>query len=153
MISTPYDAEIARLARELRALRRKQREARAGKEKRPAFRKRTVRPAVPKEIRGYWDRIAAMGCILCGAPAEIAHCHGGSIVERMQEPKAKGRKLARYHWLVLPLCPSHGREPYPDALDTNVKAWEAKHGPQAEHLDALAQSTGVDVWARAGIKR
>ena len=39
-------------------------------------------------IRRHWTRVAAMGCVVCGGPAEIAHCHGGSIVERMQEPKA-----------------------------------------------------------------
>lgn len=154
MIPTPYDAEIAELQRKLRELRRKQRAARSGKGPKPKFARRTPRaPRVPSEIRAYWDRVAAMDCILCGGPAEIAHCHGGSIVEAMQEPKAKGKKLARYHWLVLPLCPMHGREPYPEALDTNVKAWEAKHGPQVVYLNAMVERTGIDVWAKAGVRR
>jgi hypothetical protein len=65
----------------------------------------------------------------------------------MQEPKAKGKKLSRYDWLVLPLCPEHGRNPYPGALDSDVEAWEAKHGTQVHHIDILASMLGVDVWS------
>ena len=100
-------------------------------------------------VRRYWTLIASFGCVCCGGPAEIAHCHNGSIRERMQEPKAKGRKLPRYDWLVLPLCPRHGRNPYPGALDSNVDEWEREYGAQAEHIDALVKRTGVDVWAKA----
>lgn len=109
------------------------------------------------EQKRYWNRIIQLGCVAivdgkamaCGSAAEIAHGHGGSIVERMQEPKAKGKKLARCHWIVLPLCPPHGREPYPDALDTNVELWELVYGPQAKYIDWLITITGVDVWALA----
>ncbi len=104
---------------------------------------------VPVAVRRYWDRVARMGCVLCGGPAEIAHCHGGSVRERMQEPKAKGKKLARWNFLVLPLCPPHGREPYPLALDTDVGAWEETNGPQTHYLDKIAAELGVDIWALA----
>lgn len=104
---------------------------------------------VPVAIQRYWTRVAALGCVLCGGPAEIAHCHGGSVVERLQEPKARGKKLTRMHWLVLPLCPRHGREPYPTGLDTNVRAWEEVNGPQTSYLDRVAAELGVDVWTRA----
>ena len=104
-------------------------------------------------IRRYWTRLAARGCLICGAPAEIAHAHGGSIVECMQEPKAKGKKLPRYDWLALPLCPQHGREPYPHALDTNVRAWEARFGEQAWWIDRLCVEYGVCLWELAGINR
>lgn len=99
-------------------------------------------------VRRYWTQLAGMGCICCGGPAEIAHCHGGSIVERTGE-KAKGKKLPYMDWLVIPLCPRHGRHPYPDALDTDVAAWEAKYGSQVYWLDRMVERTGVDVWQKA----
>ena len=100
-------------------------------------------------VKRYWGRLAWMGCIICGAPAEIAHCHGGSIVERMQEPKAKGKKLPRYDFLVLPLCPPHGRHPWPLALDSDVAAWERRFGTQASYIDLLAGKTGINLWELA----
>ena len=100
-------------------------------------------------VRRYWTRLVADGCCICGAPAEVAHCHGGSIVERMREPKAKGKKMARYDWLVLPLCPRHGRNPYPTALDTDVAAWESSFGSQAAWVDDFAHKHGLDLWVLA----
>ena len=100
-------------------------------------------------VRRYWNRLVQRGCLVCGGPAEIAHTHGGSIVERMQEPKAKGKKLARYDWLVLPLCPRHGRDPYPGALDSSVEEWENEYGPQAMYIDAFCHEYGLDLWSLA----
>ena len=97
----------------------------------------------------YWNALVERGCIITGRPAEIAHCHGGSIVERMQEAKAKGKKLERYNWLVLPLAPELAREPYPFALDTDVAAWEARNGAQAAFIDVLAIEYGLDLWGLA----
>lgn len=102
------------------------------------------------EQKRHWNRVAAMGCLICQGPAEIAHAHGASIVERMQEPKAKGKKLQRMHWLVLPLCPHDGREGNGSAsLDDNPRAWEAKHGTQADWIDILCVRLGIDLWALA----
>lgn len=59
----------------------------------------------------------------------------------MQEPKAKGKKLERYHWLTLPLCPEcHA------ALDADVEAWEAANMPQADIIDRLAVRFGLPLW-------
>ena len=99
-------------------------------------------------VRRYWERIVALGCVICGGPAEVAHCHNGSIRERMQEPKAKGVKLPRYDWLVLPLCPRHGRIGN-TALDNGVLSWEQFYGTQADHIDRISKKLGVDVWAKA----
>lgn len=100
-------------------------------------------------VRRYWTRVAALGCCICGGPAEIAHCHGGSIVERMKEPKAKGKKLARLDFLVLPLCPAHHRDTSPLGLDRNVAEWEAVYGEQARWIDRMSKQLGVDVWTLA----
>lgn len=99
-------------------------------------------------VKRYWTRLVEGGCIITGRPAEIAHCHGGSIVERMGEPKAKGKKLPRYDWLVLPLAPEYHRiGPY--ALDWCVEAWESRNGSQASHIDRLCERFGLDLWALA----
>lgn len=102
------------------------------------------------EQRRYWTKLVMLGCIVCGSPAEIAHAHSGSIRERMHEPKAKGKKLQRYNWLALPLCPPHHRDTYCNGLDRNVAAWESKYGTQAEHIDKLGALFGMDLWRLAG---
>lgn len=90
-----------------------------------------------------------MGCLICQSPAEIAHCHNGSIRERMGEPKAKGKKLSRYDWLVLPLCGLHHRDTSPLGLDRNVAAWESQFGTQAFYIDQICVALGVNLWERA----
>lgn len=104
-------------------------------------------------VRRYWNRLAAMGCIITGGPCEIAHTHGGSLLIRGRElgrdyTKAKGVKLAHMDFLVLPICPElHRIAPY--ALDHNVEEWEYRFGPQVYWLDEMVRRTGVDVWALA----
>lgn len=98
-------------------------------------------------IRRYWTKLAKLGCVVCHGPAEIAHCAGRpSVVERIQEPKAKGKKLPRLDWLVLPLCSFHHRTG-PDALDLAPRAFESRYGPVAWHIDRIAKKLGVDVWS------
>lgn len=108
----------------------------------------------PLALTRYWDALVRDGCIICHAPAEIAHAHSGSIVERMQEPKARGKKLPRYDWIVLPLCPGHHRDTSPTGLDRDVEAWESIYGTQADWIDRTNQArTGVDPWAKAAALR
>lgn len=51
--------------------------------------------------RRHHDRVAALGCVACRllgygeTPAEIHHIREG--------------RIARSHWLVLPMCPQHHR--------------------------------------------
>jgi len=99
-------------------------------------------------VRRYWTKLAEGGCLITGRPAQIAHAHGGSIVERTHEPKAKGRKLSRLDWLVLPLAPEIHAE-----LDANVAAWEKKYGPQAYWIDVLCKLYRADLWALAQVGR
>jgi hypothetical protein len=99
-------------------------------------------------VKAYWQKLVEGGCLICRRPAEVAHAHGGSIVERMGEPKAKGKKLPRYDWLVLALCPEHHRL-HNQALDLDVKAWERHHGAQANWIDYLAALHGLDLWKLA----
>lgn len=102
-------------------------------------------------IRRYWNVVAAMGCILTDGPAEIAHCHGGSIITRGRQlgrdySKTKGKKLPYMDWLVLPICP-HWHRIHPHwALDHSPAAWEQQFGEQALWIDLMIQRTGVNVW-------
>lgn len=95
----------------------------------------------------YWSKIAAYGCLVCGADAEIAHCHGGSLTP-ITGVKAKGKKLAYMDWLVLPLCPRCHRTG-PHSLDLAPNDFERIHGKQTEHIARLIERTGVNVWALA----
>jgi hypothetical protein len=104
----------------------------------------------PAVIREFWSKVAAMGCIICGRPAQIAHCHGASIVEKMGEPKAKGKKLARYDWLVLPLCVWHHLDG-DLALDKDPKGWEIVFGRQVDWIDVIASRLGLNLWKLAGV--
>lgn len=70
------------------------------------------------------DRVVALGCIVCGSPAEVHHLTGDSGI---------GQKSRR----VLPLCPPHHRTGgYGVALHAGVRGWEARHGEQ------------IDLWYR-----
>jgi hypothetical protein len=101
------------------------------------------------EVRRYWDRVARVPCLISGLPAEIAHCHGGSMVPLMG-PHAKGKKLARFDFLVLPLAPHYHRVEY-GGLDANVEKWERLYGSQVMWLCVLSDRLGVDVFAKAGV--
>ena len=102
-------------------------------------------------IKRHWTRVAALDCIICRGEAEIAHCHGGSLLDR-GILHAKGKKLPRMDWLVLPLCPIHHRAEY-GGLDGNVREWERFFGKQTAHLDQLGTVLGLDLWALAGETR
>lgn len=96
-------------------------------------------------IRRYWTRVAANGCAVHGpgCAVHIAHCAGKpSVVERIKEPKAKGKKLLRMDWIVVGLCPELHY-----MLDYDPAEFERQHGPVAVLVDRLAARLGVDVWA------
>lgn len=101
------------------------------------------------EVRRYWTQVASLGCVVCKGLAEVAHCAGKpSVSERLQEPKAKGMKLPRMDWIVLPVCAWHHRMSV-DALDLNPRLFEQRYGTVAGHIDKVAEKLGVDVWAKA----
>jgi hypothetical protein len=100
---------------------------------------------VKAELRSHWDAVAAMGCIVSGAPATLHHAHGGSVKDRGFH-RSIGRKSS--NWLVIPL--SFDLHVGDNGIDRiGVTRWEAKYGKQADFLDAIAKRTGVDVWAKA----
>jgi hypothetical protein len=101
------------------------------------------------EVKRYWSRVAELGCVCCGRPAELAHAHGGSLLD-LGYYRAKGRKPS--DWLVLPICPEHHRDVYRGGLDRDVRMWEDRWGDQVVYLRWLRTKLGVDVFAKAGIE-
>lgn len=85
--------------------------------------------------RRYFTRVAALGCILCGGPAEIHHITGA------------GMGLKSSNRDVIPLCPPHHRTGgYGVAVHAGTKEWERIHGTQPELLakvKALTESEDV----------
>lgn len=59
------------------------------------------RPYRKVDVKRHLDRVAALGCIVCGAEAEIHHVTG--FADR------PGR-LRRDDWMVVGLCPPHHRK-------------------------------------------
>lgn len=101
-------------------------------------------------VKRFWTRAIDLGCVITGGPAEIAHCHSGSMVPIIGV-KAKGKKLPQHDWLILPLDYRLHRQEY-GGLDANVRAWEAKYGTQVSHLIALGKKLNLDLFALAGTK-
>lgn len=103
------------------------------------------------EIWDHWDRIAGLGCCICERPAEVAHCHGGSISDQLDPQYRPGMAQKQNHWLVIPLCPEHHRGN--EGLDTyreGVRGWEAKYGTQIEWLEEVSNRLGYSLFGRAG---
>ena len=73
-----------------------------------------------KKQRERWNRIAELGCLICGGPATIHHLFTG----------AGGRKN---HDRVAPLCWEHhvGREGI-DGRVMSKKVWQAKYMSEPE---------------------
>lgn len=100
------------------------------------------------DIEAHWGRLRDMGCIVSGRPnPTIHHCHGGSMLLR---GITKGAGLKTSDWLVIPLAVElHSIGP--SAIDgiMGVPTWEFLYGTQAEYLDRISKTLGVDVWAKA----
>jgi len=103
------------------------------------------------EIKRHWDRVAALGCIITGRPATIAHCHGGSMKDCGLHV---GVAQKQSDWLVIPLSKELHQGQY--GLDTwgdGVRAWESYWGKtQIELLQEVSARLGYDVFERAGVR-
>ena len=79
-------------------------------------------------------RVKRLPCVICGVtPCDAHHVIHG---------RYGARKASDWH--VIPLCEKHHRYPYPEAIHTDKKAWEQKHGPDYSYLDTVAEKLGLD---------
>jgi hypothetical protein len=80
-----------------------------------------------KAQRERWGRIAALGCIICGRPADIHHC----LIT------AGCRKN---HDLVIPLCPEHHRHgQYGVSIHAGKTEFEARFGTETFLLENVSK--------------
>jgi hypothetical protein len=104
-----------------------------------------------RAIKEHWSAVAGLGCIICQRPAEVAHCHGGSISDQLPRQFHPGVGQKQNHWLVLPICPEHHRVG-PESLDGgSVRDWERRYGSQIDLLMAVSYRLQYSVFDRAGV--
>lgn len=85
-------------------------------------RKKKTNSNVP--YKADWDKKRALGCIICGSPAQIHHI----------QVKAGQRKD---HSKTIPLCFSHHLSPEAGLHGMGRKAWEAIYGTEAQLLEKV----------------
>jgi len=81
----------------------------------------------------YLTAVAALGCMVCGQPAQIHHAKGGSMRSR----ESAGTSQRTSDEVALPLCLNHhtGAE----GIHTiGVLTWEVRYGSQLEMLIAVS---------------
>lgn len=79
-----------------------------------------------KAEKSHADKVAGLGCIICGGPAEIHHLTGS------------GMALRASHYEVIPLCyPHHRGGGYGVAVHAGTKRWEEIHGTQESLLEKV----------------
>ena len=77
-----------------------------------------------KEEALHLSRVAELGCIICGMPAECHHIRSGV---------GMGKRSS--HFEVLALCPTHHRlGGHGIAIHAGRKTWEAKFGSENDLL-------------------
>ena len=104
-----------------------------------------------RKIKEHWTNVARLGCIITGQPAEIAHCHGGSISRELDPKFRPGIAQRQNHWLVIPLNRELHRGQY--GLDTSsVTDWEAAYGDQTALLEEVSHRLGYCVFEAAGVE-
>jgi len=85
----------------------------------------------------HMDRVADLGCVVCGGPAAIHHV----------KPEKRRPEDERHVWrddrYVLPLCPRHHQgHGWGVSLHDGEAEWDARHGPQADLLRVVAVRLG-----------
>ena len=93
---------------------------------------RAKRKYKPVAVQRHHDRVAQLGCLVCGSPATIHHVTGYAD---------KPGRFSRSDWLVTPLCPLHHQAVY-DSASMPVSVERLSHqGFYQEHgIDLLAEA-------------
>lgn len=82
------------------------------------------RPRHTVEDMRHLEAVAALGCLLCSAPAEIHHVRAG-----------QGMGQRAPHDRVLPLCRCHHREGgFGVAFHAGTREWQRRYGSEADLL-------------------
>jgi translation initiation factor RLI1 len=85
---------------------------------------RKVKHGKTAEEKSHLDKVASLGCVICGKRATIHH------IRIVGEP--------RNHKKVIPLCYNHHQGV--EGIHTlGKKAWREKHGHELEHLKRIEE--------------
>lgn len=83
--------------------------------------------ASKKDEKEYLNRVASLGCIICGSPAEIHHLRTNM-----------GLGMRNDYKNTIPLCPSHHRTGgYKVAYHAGRLAFESQFGTETELLEKV----------------
>jgi len=78
-----------------------------------------------KPEREHMAAVVRLGCLICGAPAEVHHLLSGA-----------GMGQRSSHYQSIPLCSAHHRTGgHGVAIHAGKKTWEARHGTELELLE------------------
>lgn len=73
------------------------------------------------------DKVASIGCLICGAPAEIHHMR-----------TICGMSQRANNWMVIPLCPEHHRTgAYGHAIHNGYQEFAKNYQTEADLLAEL----------------
>ena len=87
--------------------------------------------------------VAALGCLVCGAEAEIHHLKRNPITGRHL---GMGQRASHFH--VIPLCPLHHRQGgYGVAYHAGARHWESIHGEEVDLWRYVQRRLGLVVAA------
>lgn len=95
--------------------------------------KRKSRPRHTAAEDRHLAAVAALGCLVCGAHAEVHHVRSGCGV---------GQRAS--HFKVLPLCPGHHREGgFGVAFHAGPREWQRRYGTEDDLLARVADLLAV----------
>ena len=85
--------------------------------------------AKTKAEKEHMTRVAELGCLICGRPAELHHVRAG-----------QGLGQRSSHTDVIPLCHEHHRTgAWGVAFHAGKKVWQAKYGSESELLEQVKE--------------
>lgn len=100
-------------------------------------------PMACKAVKAHWNRVAALGCVVCSCqPAQIHHVHGRALTA-LGLGRGMGQKTSDF--LVIPLCFHHHVGDHGIDAGMGVEDWEFYYGSQLEHLCTVSARLGFDV--------
>lgn len=92
-------------------------------------------------LKKYVSRVAELGCIICGRPAEIHH------VPPLRRPRGCSGGPHRDDRYILPLCEEHHRLG-PMAVHGGREVFEANYGTEAELLKVVEKRLESSIWVK-----
>jgi len=79
-----------------------------------------------KAEKEHMRRVAELGCIICGQPAELHHINNSTM----------GKRSSNYE--VIPLCHIHHRNGgFGIAIHAGLRTWQENHGYEKDLLEEV----------------